>query len=167
MNSGRGPFDPLEGNIRARYIGTLQGRRITLTKKERELKWVDLLKSKYSSPDLDKCPFQRHTSGWIGMVFLGGYLKGILSFLLFLYTFRIQKCPETGKRQNPLKKSLFQGILSFLLFLDTFRIQGIFVVSPVSRHFWKMLQGSRGFVISPVIRHFHRAERRRREVRRV
>ena len=74
---------------------------------------------------------------------------------------------KTEKLQNPLKKSLFQGILSFLLFLDTFRIQGIFVVSPVSRHFWKMLQGSRGFVISPVSRHFHRAERRRREVRRV
>ena len=78
------------------------------------------------------------------------YFQGILSFLLFLDTFRIQKCLETGIRQNPLKKSLFQGSLSFLLFQDTFRIQG-----------------SRGFVISPVSRHFHRDERRRREARRV
>ena len=38
-----------------------------------------------------------------------------------------------------------------------------FVVSPVSRHF----PYSRGFVISPVSRQFHRAERRRREARRV
>ena len=32
---------------------------------------------------------------------------------------------ETGKRQNPLKKSLYQWILSFLLFLETFRIEGV------------------------------------------
>ena len=32
-------------------VGTLQGGRITRTKKERELKWVKLLKSKYLSPE--------------------------------------------------------------------------------------------------------------------
>ena len=57
------------------------------------------------------------------------YFQGILSFLLFLDTFRIQKCLETGIRQNPLKKSLFQGSLSFLLFQDTFgkccKVQGV------------------------------------------
>ena len=37
------------------------------------------------------------------------------------------------------------------------------VVFPVSRHF----PYSRGFVNSPVSRYFHRAERRRREARRV
>ena len=39
---------------------------------------------------------------------------------LFLDTFWIQKCPETGKRQNPLKKII---------------ISRDFVVFPVSRHF--------------------------------
>ena len=67
--------------------------------------------------------------------------------IYFRNTFHIQKCLETGKQQNPLKKSLFQGIWSFLLlgillfilFPDTFG-KG-----------WKV-KGSRGFVISPVAR---------------
>ena len=48
------------------------------------------------------------------------YCQGILSFLLFIDTFWIQKCLETEKRPNPLKKSLFSRD---------------FVISPVSRHF--------------------------------
>ena len=35
------------------------------------------------------------------------FIQGILSFILFLNTFCIQKCLETEKRPNPLKKSLF------------------------------------------------------------
>ena len=46
-------------------------------------------------------------------------IQGIWSFLMFLDTFRIQKCLETGKRQNPLKSHYFKG----LLFLDTFHFQ--------------------------------------------
>ena len=30
------------------------------------------------------------------------------------------KCPETGKRQNPLRKSSIQGTLLFLMFLYIF-----------------------------------------------
>ena len=66
------------------------------------------------------------------------YCQGILSFLLFIDTFWIQKCLETGKTTKSLENY-------------------------VSRHF----PSSRGYVISPVSRHFHRAERRRREARRV
>ena len=49
------------------------------------------------------------------------YCQGILSFLLFIDTFWIQKCLETEKQPNPLKKTLFSRDL---------------VVLPVSRHFW-------------------------------
>ena len=38
-------------------------------------------------------------------------IQGIWSFLMFLDTFRIQKCLETGKRQNPLKSHYFKGLL--------------------------------------------------------
>ena len=72
----------------------------------------------------------------------------ILSFLLFRDTFWIQKCLETDKRPNPLKK---------------------IIIFPVSRHFWlqknaekhekqqyplKKRACSRYFVVSPVSRHF-------------
>ena len=46
------------------------------------------------------------------------YCQGILSFLLFIDTFWIQKCQETEKQPNPLKKSLFSRDF------------------PVSGHFW-------------------------------
>ena len=43
------------------------------------------------------------------------YFQEILSFLLFIDTFWIQKCLKTEKRPNPLKKIIFfQGIFLFL-----------------------------------------------------
>ena len=108
---------------------------------------------------------------------------------MFIDTFRIQKCLETVKRQNPLR-------YSNLLFLDTFRIQKCpervkrqnplkysknLVNSPVSRHclLGKVgrleglkvgrLEGSsnEGVLSFPKVIIPDRAERRRREARRV
>ena len=69
----------------------------------------------------------------------------------------------------------FEGVWSFLLFLDTFgkgwKVNKLYYKGWKARRLegWKVgrLEGSRGFVISPVSRNFHRAERRRREARRV
>ena len=58
--------------------------------------WVTVLAHK----GFCRFPVSRHFSYSV--------IQGILSFILFLYTFHIQKCLETGKLQNPLKKSLFQ-----------------------------------------------------------
>ena len=45
------------------------------------------------------------------------YCQGILSFLLFIDTFWIQKCLETEKRPNPLKKNIiFKGFGRFTCF---------------------------------------------------
>ena len=55
-------------------------------------------------------------------------IQWIWSFLMFLDTFRIQKCLETEKQPNPLKKSLFSRD---------------YVVSPVLRHIWKRFEGWR------------------------
>ena len=45
------------------------------------------------------------------------HIQSILSFLLLPDTFRIQKCLETGKRQNPLKKNhYFKGFCRFSCF---------------------------------------------------
>ena len=49
----------------------------------------------------------------------GTLFQGIWSFLLFLNTFRIQKCLETVKAKS-FEIITFQEILLFLLFLDTF-----------------------------------------------
>ena len=59
------------------------------------------------------------------------YFQGILSFLLFIDTFCIQKCLETEKRPNPLKKSIFSRDF------------------PVSRHIWlpKMSRNMRNYKI--------------------
>ena len=77
-------------------------------------------------------------------------IQGIWSFLMFLESFRIQKCLETGKPKNPSKKSLFSR--EFVVFPCSrhFPYSRDFAVSPVSRHF----SYSRDFIVSPVSRHF-------------
>ena len=52
------------------------------------------------------------------------YCQGILSFLLFIDTFWIQKCLETEKRPNPLKKIIFfKGFSCFYTLLITKKCQ--------------------------------------------
>ena len=69
---------------------------------------------------LDTFPFQKGLESG-----KNDYVQGILSFLLFLYTFCIQKCLETEKQSIPLKKKYIQGILSFLLFLGFSEIKSV------------------------------------------
>ena len=51
------------------------------------------------------------------------YCQGILSFLLFIDTFWIQKCLETGKTTKSLENNVFFSSrdLVVFLFLDTFK----------------------------------------------
>ena len=52
-------------------------------------------------------------------------IQGIWSFLMFLESFRIQKCLKQENQKIPRKSHYFQGNLLFFLVLDTFPIQGI------------------------------------------
>ena len=132
---------------------------------------------------------------WLFLLFLDTFrIQDILSFLLFIDTFRVQgiwsfllfidttfqKVSRNSKTTkslspvfrhfskdfvvSPLDTFRIQRIMSFLLFLDT--LEG-WTVGRLEGRKVRRLECSRGLIISPVSRHFHRAERRRREARRV